>query len=57
MSCSHRLAEIAQYLKYKYKVVWRLINKVGSAQTKFATRGSAGVTVISFVFWRVKYDV
>lgn len=33
------------------------INKVRSPQTKFATHGWAGVMVIRFVFWWVKYDV
>lgn len=28
-----------------------------SPETKFATHSSAGVMVITFVFWRVKYDV
>lgn len=40
-----------------WSTVWRLIIKARSLQTKFATHGSAGVIVISFVFWWVKYDV
>lgn len=56
MSCPHRLTDCAAF-EVGNTSACRLINKVGSPQTKFATHGSAGVRVISFVFWWVKYDV
>lgn len=38
-------------------MVCQFINGFKSPQTKFATHGSAGVTIICFVFWLTKYDV